>query len=68
MVMELLSNAYELAPAPTTMFTEDGMQIYEVKSLLRESFHVVMSRRNFGNVDVPVIDGSSFWDHKLASS
>ncbi|KAK1902398.1 ATP-dependent 6-phosphofructokinase [Dissostichus eleginoides] len=51
--------AYELAPVPTAMFTEDGMQICKAKSTLKKSLQVEVSRRNAGDEDVTVIDGSA---------
>ncbi|KAK1904119.1 putative cysteine--tRNA ligase [Dissostichus eleginoides] len=38
--------AYELAPVPTAMFTEDGMRICKAKSTLKKSLQVEVSRRN----------------------
>ncbi|KAK1892150.1 Protein telomere ends associated [Dissostichus eleginoides] len=51
--------AYELAPVPTAMFTEDGMRICKAKSTLKKSLQVEVSRRNAGDADVTVIDGSA---------
>ncbi|KAI9514585.1 hypothetical protein NQZ68_032226 [Dissostichus eleginoides] len=43
--------AYELAPVPTAMFTEDGMRICKAKSTLKKSLQVEVSRRNAGDAD-----------------
>ncbi|KAJ8334026.1 hypothetical protein SKAU_G00413450 [Synaphobranchus kaupii] len=51
--------AYELAPIPTAMFTEDGMRICKAKSTLKKSLQVEVSRRNAHDADVTVIDGSA---------
>ncbi|KAI9536072.1 hypothetical protein NQZ68_037037 [Dissostichus eleginoides] len=51
--------AYELAPVPTAIFTEDGMRICKAKSTLKKSLQVEVSRRNAGDADVTVIDGSA---------
>ncbi|KAJ8405686.1 hypothetical protein AAFF_G00316660 [Aldrovandia affinis] len=51
--------AYELAPVPTAMFTEDGMRICKAKSTLKKSLQIEVSRRNAGDADVTVIDGSA---------
>ena len=60
--------AYELAPVPTAMFTKDGMRIAKAKSKLKKLLQVEVSRRNTGDADVTIIDGSSpFMDHTLAS-
>ncbi|KAF3842712.1 hypothetical protein F7725_001561 [Dissostichus mawsoni] len=41
------------------MFTEDGMRICKAKSTLKKSLQVEVSRRNAGDEDVTVIDGSA---------
>ncbi|KAJ8366608.1 hypothetical protein AAFF_G00348540 [Aldrovandia affinis] len=51
--------AYELAPVPTAMFTEDGMRICKAKSTLKKSLQIEVSRRNAGDADITVIDGSA---------
>jgi len=51
--------AYELAPVPTAMFTKDGMRIAKAKSKLKKLLQVEVSRRNTGDADVTIIDGSA---------
>ena len=56
-VRDVLS--YELAPVPTSMFTNEGMRICKAKSTLKRMLQVEVSRRNAGIADVIVIDGSA---------
>ena len=51
--------AFELAPVPTSMFTEDGMRICKAKSTLKKTLQVEISRRNAGDANVTIIDGSA---------
>ena len=51
--------SYELAPVPTAMFMKDGMRICKAKSKLKRSLQIEVSRRNAGNADATVIDGSA---------
>lgn len=50
---------YELAPLPTAMFTEDGMRICKAKSALKKSLQVKISRKNAGDANITIIDGSA---------
>ena len=67
---------YKLATVPTAMLTEDGMQIRKAQYTLK-SFQVNIYRRNAGDADVLIIDGSALlwtihWtvdvNHKLLTS
>ena len=51
--------SYELAPVPTTMFMKDGMRFCKAKSKLKWSLQIEVSRRNAGDADATVIDGSA---------
>ena len=51
--------AYELAPVPTAMFTEEGMRLCKAKSTLKKSLQVEVSKRKAGDADITVIDGSA---------
>ena len=51
--------SYELAPVPTAMFMKDGMRICKAKSKLKRSLQIEVSRRNAGDADATVIDGSA---------
>lgn len=51
--------AYELAPVPTSMFTEEGMRLCKAKSTLKKSLQVEVSKRKAGDADITVIDGSA---------
>ena len=51
--------SYELAPVPTAMFMNDGMQICKAKSKLKRSLQIEVLRRNAGDADATVIDGSA---------
>ena len=41
------------------MFMKDGMRIYKTKSKLKKSLQIEVSRRNAGDADATVIDGSA---------
>ncbi|KAG1661394.1 Receptor-type tyrosine-protein phosphatase-like N [Nymphon striatum] len=49
----------KLAPVPTAMFMKDGMWICKAKSKLKRSLQIEVSRRNAGDADTTVIDGSA---------
>ena len=52
--------SYELAPIPTSMFTEQGeMKISKGKSLLKKQLQVEVSVRSVRNFESTVIDGSA---------
>ena len=51
--------SFELAPVPTAMFMKDGMRICKAKSNLKRSLQIEVSRRNAGDADASVIDGSA---------
>ena len=52
--------SYELAPIPTSMFTEQGeMRISKGKSLLKKQLQVEVSVRSVRNFESTVIDGSA---------
>ena len=51
--------SYELAPVPTAMFMKDGMRICKAKSKIKRSLQIEVSRRNAGDADATVIDGSA---------
>ena len=51
--------SYELAPVPTAVFMKDGMRICKAKSKLKRSLQIDVSRRNAGDADATVIDGSA---------
>ena len=51
--------SHELAPVPTSMFTENGMRIAKNKSVLKNKLQVEVSDRNIGSPDVTIIDGSA---------
>ena len=51
--------SYELAPVPTAMFMKDGMRICKAKSKFKRSLQIEVSRRNAGDADATVIDGSA---------
>lgn len=56
-VREVLS--HELAPVPTSMFTQEGMRICTNKSMLKKLLQVEVSGRTACGADVMVIDGSA---------
>lgn len=51
---------YELAPVPTSMFTNNNMRIAKGKSSLKRSLQVEISSRSTGFAHVTVIDGMDF--------
>ena len=53
--------SHELAPVPTSMFTQDGMRIFKAKSQLKNMLQIEVSRRNVGSLNVVIIDGSALF-------
>ena len=51
--------SYELAPVPMAMFSEKGMWIGKSTHILKRLLQVEVSRRNAGDADITVIDGSA---------
>ncbi len=51
--------SFDFATVPTAMFTEKGMRIGKSKYILKRLFQVEVSRRNAGDADITVIDGSA---------
>ncbi len=52
--------SHELAPVPTSMFSETGeMRTSKAKSTLKRQLQVEVSARKTGDIDVTVIDGSA---------
>jgi len=52
--------AHELAPVPTSMFTETGeMRCSKAKSVLKNQLKVGVSSRNAQNTDITIIDGTA---------
>ena len=51
--------SYELAPVPTSMFTQDGMRICTAKSKLKHMLQVEVPQTHAANADIIVIDGSA---------
>ena len=51
--------AHELAPVPTSMFSEKGMRVCKEKSVLKKRMQLEMSKESITNANITVIDGSA---------
>ena len=57
---------YELAPIPTSLFTDTGdMRITKTKSVLKRKLQVEQSGRTLQQIDVVIIDGCGLFTGHL---